>query len=486
MRAANVLSRLQEIRFFDGPIANLKVKRLGDGTIALACSAPATPAGHMYSPAAKKRPYSSGMVYTSLFVRHWDSYVTANTNAIWYGSLRQQRSDGSGGGGYALAEPGLVNALAGSRLQSPVPPFGGTGDFDIGPRGLVFVARDPGLSDATHTKSEVYFVPLRTFAETKPPAPQMVKTGRLLGYAGSPVFSPDGQKLAFTKMRDRQYESDKTRLMLVPDIDDLSNVQEFYETADGEGSWDARPTGIVWSTDGSELYVSADKHARGMLWKLPSTPLAAGKTLPECISSEGTVADFRPLGERDSRLFLSTTSLVDSSSYVVLDPVNGTRRLVSSSSKEGRTFGLSRTQYSDIWFPGADDAYAVHALVIRPSDFDESRTYPLALLIHGGPQDAWTDSWSTRWNPAVFAEQGYVVVAPNPTGSMGYGMALENGIRGQWGGRPYRDLEKCFEYVAEKLPYVDTSRAVALGASYGGYMISRFWWESMLDVKGKG
>ncbi|KAK3366453.1 Alpha/Beta hydrolase protein [Podospora didyma] len=119
-----------------------------------------------------------------------------------------------------------------------------------------------------------------------------------------------------------------------------------------------------------------------------------------------------------------------------------------------------------------DGDYDVHALVMRPSNHDPKKKYPLCFLIHGGPQGAWGDGWSTRWNPAIFAEQGYVVVSPNPTGSTGYGMSLQNGIKGNWGGRPYNDLVKCFEYIEKEMPFVDTDRGVALGASYGGYMIN--------------
>jgi len=366
----------------------------------------------------------------------------------------------------------------------PGPPFGGASEFDIGPRGIAFVSRDPGLNPATHTKSDIYFVPLKSFADAEPPRPQQIRTGHLLGYAASPVFSPDGRSLAFTKMRSRQYESDKARLMLVPDVDDLSAAQEFYETDDGEGAWDVRPEALAWSLDGAELYVSGESRGRGLLWKLPSSPTRAtaaqqgGQHLPRpLVADEGTVGDFQPFGgpgPGETRLLVSCTSLVDSSYYCVVDPARETVDLVSSHSKQGRSFGLSRAQCGEIWFRGAGD-YDVHALVMKPSEFDESRSYPLAVLIHGGPQNAWMDSWSTRWNPAVFAERGYVVVTPNPTGSSGYGMDFQNGIRDQWGGRPYLDLEKCFEYIEKNMPYVDTSRAVAAGASYGGYMISTWF-----------
>ncbi len=202
------------------------------------------------------------------------------------------------------------------------------------------------------------------------------------------------------------------------------------------------------------------------------------RPLPEPLVSESTVVEASRLADASGKLFLSCSSLVDSSYYAVLDPAPTSPSLVvvSSPSRQGKALGLSKEhQFSEIWYPGGGGGdYRAHALVLKPPAFDAARSYPLAFLIHGGPQGAWTDSWSTRWNPALFAAQGYVVVLPNPTGSTGYGMALQNGIRDQWGGRPYADLVSCFDYIAAEMPYVDTARAVALGASYGGYMISRW------------
>jgi dipeptidyl aminopeptidase/acylaminoacyl peptidase len=151
---------------------------------------------------------------------------------------------------------------------------------------------------------------------------------------------------------------------------------------------------------------------------------------------------------------VTTTSLIDNSCYSITHPASHTCSIVSSASKQGKSFGLSRGSLDSITFRGAGGDYNVHALVVRPSTFSASspKKYPLCMLIHGGPQGAWQDAWSTRWNPAVFAEQGYVVVCPNPTGSTGYGMALEDGIRGDWGGRPYNDLVECFDWVVENMP----------------------------------
>ncbi|KAK7987857.1 hypothetical protein PG989_008172 [Apiospora arundinis] len=459
-------SEPREIQAFDGSISNLKAKKIGENTVAIACSAVATPSGEMYNPANDKKPLSSARVYTQLFVRHWDTYVTENKSAIWYGALKK----GGDKDEWKLQEPGLVNALAGTQLESPFPPFGGASDYDIGSQGLAFVSSDPEINPAINTKTNLYYVALKTFTE-KAPAPQEIKTGKLLGYSMTPVFSHDGKQLAFKRMRHQQYESDKPRLMVVPDIKDLSNVQEFYKSDDGEGSWDQRPDAIVWSKDDSELFVSAEYHGRTLLYRLPSSPLKAAQKLPVQITSEGSVRDVVNLGDDSERLLIHSNSLIDGSAYSIVDPQASEVALVSSASKQGKSFGLSKSQVSDIWFQGDGD-YKVHALVMKPSNFDPSKKYPLAMLIHGGPQGAWGDSWSTRWNPAIFAEAGYVAVMPNPTGSTGYGQALTDAIACDWGGRPYKDLENCFEYIAKNMDYVDTDRAVGLGASYGGYMVN--------------
>ncbi|KAI0856177.1 prolyl oligopeptidase [Xylaria cubensis] len=460
-------SDAQVIESFKCSISNLKAKDIGNGTIALALTAPTSASGKMHDALNEGKPLSTARVYSSLFVRHWDTYVSKHKNAVFYGAIQKDKKSGK----YKIQGSGLVNALAGSKLECPVPSFGGAGDFDISKKGLVFLSKDPEINPAMWTKTDVYYVPLKTFTEEKPPFPQIVKTGELRGYSASPTFSHDGSRLAFTRMRHQQYESDKTRLMLIPNIEDLSNVQEFYKTDDGKGGWDLRPDAIVWSNDDTELYVTAEKEGRQLVFKLPSSPLDA-KELPHPLTKEGSVTSILNLSGSDSRLFLSSTSLVDNSSYSILDPgPSKDRVLISSVSKEGKTLGLSRSQFDEFWFKGAGD-YQGHALVMKPSNFDPAKKYPLAFLIHGGPQGAWGDSWSTRWNPAIFAEQGYVAVMPNPTGSTGYGQQYIDDIALDWGGRPYNDLVNCFEHIAEHLPYVDTDNAVALGASYGGFMIN--------------
>ena len=277
----------------------------------------------------------------------------------------------------------LRNALMGHSfsLESPVPPFGGAGDFDVSKNGIVFVAKDPKLDPATHTKTDLYYIPLKTFAESKVPSPQIVKTGNLKGYSNSPVFSPDAKSVAFTRMKIDGYESDKPRLLLIPDVTDLSNVQEFYETSDGEGDWDIKPEGITWSKDGEELYVVSEENGRGRLFKLPASPGHA-KALPKAIVSDGTVTGVKVLP--NNYLLVSSNSLVDSSIYSVLDPAKPEEQsTISSISKGGKAFGLSQDQVDEFWYEGAE-GHSVHAWLLKPSNFDKTKKYPLAYLIHGG------------------------------------------------------------------------------------------------------
>lgn len=390
--------------------------------------------------------------------------MSKNQNTLWYGQL--ENKDGK----WSL-ENNSFNLLAGIELASPVGPFGGSSDFDINENAIVFVAKDPTINRARYTKTDLYYTPIKSFAE-QPGTPQIIKTGKLEGYSNHPTFSRDGKQLAFLRMRERQNEADKHRLLVIPDVNNLQSVQEFYETEDGAGGWDRSPSAIVWSADDKQLIITAEEHGKVLLWKLPSSPSAA-TAKPAPIFAQGAVDNAVLIGD-STTLFVTSKSQVESCRYCTVDHETKSISEVSASAKNGKTFGLSPEQCFEIWYPGAA-GYDNHALCMKPSDFDPSKKYPLAFVVHGGPQSAWVDSWSTRWNPAIFAEQGYIVVCPNPTGSTGYGQAHTDAIANNWGGTPYEDLVKAFEYVEKNLSYVDINRSIALGASYGGYMMSKFY-----------
>ncbi|KAJ6786005.1 hypothetical protein PWT90_02985 [Aphanocladium album] len=451
------------IHTFRGSLSSAKTKALSSGKVALVTAAVTTPQGALFFAADEKPSLSTGKIYDSLFVRHWDTWKTKNENALWYGQL--EKKDGK----WTL-ENNSYNLLVGIELACPVGPFGGASDYDINENGIAFVAKDPTIDLARYTKTDLYYTPLKSFTE-KPGTPQIVKTGKLQGYTHNPTFSRDGKSLAFLRMHDIQNEADKHQLLVIPDISNLQSVETYYPSSDDRGSWDRSPSSILWSADNKQLIVTAEQHGRVLLWKLPSS-LSEVNDLPTPIFEDGVVADAQLLGN-STTLFISARSRVESSRYLTLDHENKNITEISSSSKNGKTFGLTKEQCFEIWYPGSA-GYDNHALCMYPSDFDKNKKYPLAFLVHGGPQSAWMDDWSTRWNPAIFAEQGYIVVCPNPTGSTGYGQAHTDAIACNWGGAPYDDLVKAFEYIEKELPNVDIERSVALGASYGGYMMNWF------------
>lgn len=447
-------------------ISDVKLKVLNDEQVAIAVVGKARPDGSLFNPEDEPKKYSTGMLYDGLMVRHWDKYVTPNKNALWHGILQRSKPHITESiGRFSLGS--LTNILKGSKLESPIPPFGALNHFDLGAEVIGFVAKDPNLNPATNTKTNFYYVTIdgSTYSE-----PKMVELDGFEGASTAPALSPTGSGVAFLQMKENGYEADKNRILLCADLSEPSATVELLKSEDGEGAWDRSPESITWSNDGKSLFLVAEDEGVSRLFK--STFDGVGYIgLPKPLTHSGSISNVKSLAADSPHLFLSSSSFVDNSRYSVLDPTGSAEeKLVSSNSRGGSSFGLSSDQVSDIWFKGAKEQ--VHAWVIKPSNFSSEMSYPLAFLIHGGPQGAWTDAWSTRWNPAVFAEQGYVVIAPNPTGSTSYGQRFCDDICESWGGLPYEDLVKGFEYIQANLQYVDTKRAVALGASYGGYMMN--------------
>lgn len=405
-------------------------------------------------------------------------------------------------GKFALSK--LKNALKGSKLESPIDPFGGKDHFDISKNGLVFTAKAPDLNPALHTTTHIYVAAAPKFwadldsSEEDVANIQQVELAKAHGFEGactSPVWSHSGKMIAFLGMKTDGYESDKNQAFIIHDYNQLQNAPTLlYASKDGKGIWDRSPQSISWSPNDWHLYFTAEDHGRGSLFHA-GPPARAGEDspLPTVLVKGGNVADVKVLKSGD--LFISSNSLIENSLYSFI-PVSDHKnhantyslpvsddssesdsngpftRYISSNTRSGSMFGLSRSQISEIHWDGAAKNTSVHAWIVKPSNFSSDKKYPLAYLIHGGPQGAWEDSWSTRWNPAVFAEQGYVVICPNPTGSTSYGQAFTDAIQGQWGGLPYQDLVLGFDWIKNNLSYVDTTRSVALGASYGGYMMN--------------
>lgn len=418
----------------------------------------------MYNSATAPKSYTSGRVYSSLFVRHWDVYIEEWRNNLFSGTLIQKD------GVWTVSD--FVNTMAASKLESPIPPFGGTDNYDTnGLYGKVaFVAKDPDQNAAINTASYVYIAALDGSKAPKPinkPSPRY----SLEGASQSPAWSPDGTKLAYLQMAQNGYESDRNQLFIYADGKITPLVP----------NWDRSPSKVSWSKDGKSLFLAAEEFGRVKIFVLPSDPKEIKGNPTPLSGKEGSVTDYAPIS--NDKLLVTSTSLVSPTYFSVID-VKANKESIIFDPKAGRSTGpatLMRSQVEDFWAP-RKDGVKIHSWVVKPSFYKEGKKYPLAFLIHGGPQGVWGDSWSTRWNPAIYAEQGYIVVAPNPTGSTGFGKKFTDAIQNDWGGAPYTDLILAYEYALKKYKAIDADRAVAMGASYGGYMINwiQVTWFSIL------
>ncbi|KAF3938355.1 hypothetical protein ABW19_dt0203306 [Dactylella cylindrospora] len=463
-RKTEYVDAVQKINTFPGIVSNLKVQAVGDA-IHFVVSAPAFKDGSIYSEDSAPKKHSTGRVYTSLFVRHWDEWISEYKSSLFAGVIARTTDE------TFEVTAKVKNLLYDTELETPVAPFGGTGDFDISPDGkhVIFLSKDPKQDLAQNTASFIYAVPFD--ASSKPKA-----INPFNGASSSPRFSPDGSKVVYLQMKENGYEADKNEIF----ITNFSPDYEFVVTQVAK-TWDRSPSSVIWSANGNYLYLTAEDQGREKIWTLPLVALKNVDIDPTPITTHFSASEIFVISNTET-LLVSASSLTSPTFYFLLDipkhtiqdvtsPLTTLHRTPTGPPELGTWHGLSRSQVSDFYYPG-DAGFKVHSWMIKPSFFDETKKYPLLFLIHGGPQGAWVDGWSYRWNPAVMAEQGYVVVALNPTGSTGYGKEFTDRIQDEWGGRPYRDLVLGFEYIEKNFEYIDTTNAIAAGASYGGYMIN--------------
>jgi dipeptidyl aminopeptidase/acylaminoacyl peptidase len=377
-------------------------------------------------------------IFTRLLYRHWNAFtefkrshlfvVSAGVDAFQQSSASRAPTD---------LTPG----------DHDVPPFnlGGQDMYALSPDGqeLAYTSNIDEV-EATSTNNEIFIVPIAGGA------PKKISTSP--GSDSTPLYSPDGKFIAWRSQARAGFESDKESLIVYE--------RASQHSGNPTAQFDRSVSSFTWGPDSTTIYFSAEDHGESPIYRI-----AHGAPPSEIVRLH---ADDLVFGA-DNRLFFTQQSIAAPDEIASVDISQTAQPQPVTHMNNALLSEINMQPMESFTFKGADNA-DVQGFIIKPPGFDASKKYPLKFLIHGGPQGAWGNDWSYRWNPELFAANGYVVVMINPHGSTGYGQAFTDAVSRDWGGKPYVDLMRGLDYVEKTYPFIDKTREAALGASYGGYM----------------
>jgi dipeptidyl aminopeptidase/acylaminoacyl peptidase len=393
-------------------------------------------------------------VFTRLFFRHWDEYVEDKRQHLFVCDFK----DGKTG------EP--KDVTPGDRDAYPTSSTFSIGDdFTFSPDGkhLYFTAV-PAKNEAWSTDYDVCRVPV-TGGTTK----WDTITSDNKAADSTPQFSPDGKWFVYRAQKRPGFEADRWDLMLLPadalhEKDAKKRPKARSITAEFEGSAED----FVWMPDNERIYFGADDRAKHWYFVTNINNPAPRVTFISHHSNHAL-----SVSKDGKRLAFARAAMHHPNEvHVAIDRDTDWEVFNASKANEKllAELDLPRPDYVNVQGAGG---HPMQMWILKPPGFDAKKKWPVAFLVHGGPQGAWDDGWSFRWNPQAWAAQGYVVALPNPRGSTGFGQQYVDDISGDWGGKVYDDLMAGADYL-EKQPWIDKERIGAAGASFGGYMMNYF------------
>ena len=438
----------------------------------------------------RKNSKVKAQIFTQLLYRHWNAYKEgARTHIFVVGACetgsaaaaRPGDTGGSAGADGGCPDGGVPRDLTPGDYDSPVFSLGGQDNYAFSPDGQeICYASNHDKNPAASTNNDLWIVPVNGAASASP-AEISAHTRNITSdnpaSDSTPLYSPDGRYIAYRAQQRPGYESDRFRLML-------------YDRKTGEKKslmpdFDHWVGTYTWAGDSETIYFSAEHLRHSLIYAVG--PISAGH--PQARTLVGGYNDDVIVAPDRKKLIFTRMSLKAPNEIYTADAngegcpsrtgnVDKGHESCSLSKDQALTHIndslLSQVNFSDdeaFSFTGAHGDW-VEGTLVKPPNFDAGKKYPVKFLIHGGPQGAWGDDWSFRWNPELFAANGYVVLMINFHGSTGSGQKFIDAINGDWGGAPYEDLMKGLDYAEEHYPFMDKNRECALGASYGGYMIN--------------
>ncbi len=386
-------------------------------------------------------------IITELMYRHWNEWRDDKRSHLFLLDVNSKD---------------YFDLTFGSDFDVPPIALGSDNDYNFSPDGneAVFTMNESNHL-ATSTNNDIFTVSLNDLNKESGTSTEKISVSE--GNDCQPIYSPDGKYIAFTSMLVAGHESAQAFLFLYDrESKTLTNLSKSLDRSIGE---------FTWSPDSKTIYFTANNEIYNSIYKLDVESKEVSVIL-----KDGSNKNLIPSADGNTIFFMRQRSTLP---YEIFSMNTDGKNLKQVTHLNQKLLSqIEMIPIDTIWSKGAGD-YKVQSILVKPPFFDSTQTYPLIFLIHGGPQGHWEDDFHYRWNTELFASKGYVVVAPNPTGSTGYGQQYTNDVSRNWGGRPYLDLMNAYDYAVKNLKFIDPNNTFAAGASYGGYMIN--WIEGHTD-----